>query len=70
VNDQSEALLNMLQLYAEHNFKRITTGDESWFLYTTHGDLMFAISATEMVLRTKQNIYAKKTLVTLFFTSI
>jgi hypothetical protein len=23
----------MLQLYAEHNFEGITTGDELWFLY-------------------------------------
>jgi transposase len=27
--DQSEMLLGMLQLYAEHNFEGITTGDES-----------------------------------------
>jgi hypothetical protein len=59
----------MLQLYAEHNFEGITTGDESWFLYTTYGDSMFATSAREVVLRTKQNIYAKKIMVTIFFTS-
>jgi hypothetical protein len=41
MNDQSEVLLDMLQLYAEHNFEGITTGDESWFLYTTYGDFMF-----------------------------
>jgi hypothetical protein len=62
-------LLNMLQLYAEHNFKGITTGDESWFLYTTYGDSMFATSAREVVSRTKQNISAKKTIITIFFTS-
>jgi transposase len=36
--NQLEMLLDMLQLYAEHNFEGITTGDESWFLYTRYGD--------------------------------
>jgi hypothetical protein len=61
-------LLDMLQLDAEHNFEGITTGDESRFLYTTCGDSMFATSAREVVLRMKQNISAKKTTVTIFFT--
>jgi hypothetical protein len=69
MNDQSEMLLDMLQLYAEHNFEGITTGDESWFLYTTCGDSMFATSAREVVTRTKQNISARKTMVTIFFAS-
>jgi histone-lysine N-methyltransferase SETMAR len=59
----------MLQLYAEHNFEGITTGNESWFLYITYRDSMFAASATEVVPRTKQNISAKKTMVIIFFTS-
>jgi hypothetical protein len=63
-------LLDMLQLYAEHSFEGITTGDESWFLYATYGDSMFAISAREVVLKTKHNIYAKKTMVGISFTSI
>jgi hypothetical protein len=62
-------LLDMLQLYAEHNFEGITTSDESWFLYTTYGDSMFATSAREVVPRTKQNISAKKIMITTFFTS-
>jgi transposase len=70
MNNQSEMLLDMLQLYAEHNFEEITTGDESWFLYTTYGDSMFAISAREVVPRTKQKISSMKTMVTIFFTSI
>jgi hypothetical protein len=53
MNDESEMLLNMLQLYAEYNFEGITTGDESWFLYTTYRDSMFATSAREVVPRTK-----------------
>jgi hypothetical protein len=69
MNDQSEMLLDILQLYAEHNFEGITTGDESWFLYTTYGDSMFTASAREVVPRTRQNIYAMKTMVTIFFTS-
>jgi hypothetical protein len=62
-------LLDMLQLYTEHNFEGITTGDESWFLYTAYGVSMFATSAREVVPRTKQNISAKKTMVTIFFVS-
>jgi hypothetical protein len=69
MNDRSEMLHDMLQLYAGHNFKGITTGDESWFLYAIYGDSMFAISAREVVPRIKQNIYAKKTMITIFFTS-
>jgi hypothetical protein len=69
MNDQSETPLDMLQLYAEHNFEGITTGNESWFLYTTYGDSMFTTSAREVVPWTKQNISAKKTMVTIFFIS-
>jgi hypothetical protein len=69
MNDQSEVLLDMVQLYAEHNVDGITMGDESWFLYTTYGDSMFATSTREVVPRTKQNISAKQPMVTIFFTS-
>jgi histone-lysine N-methyltransferase SETMAR len=69
MNNQSEMLLDMLQLYAEHNFEGIITGDESWFLYITYRNSMFATSAREVVPRTKQNISAKKTRVTIFFIS-
>jgi hypothetical protein len=62
-------LLDMLQLYAEHNFEGITTGNESWFLGTTYRDSMFATSTKEVVSRTKQNISAKKTMVPSFFAS-
>jgi hypothetical protein len=68
VNDQSEMTLDTLQLYAEHNFEGITTGDESWFFYTTYGDLIFATSAREVVPRNKQNISVMKTMVPIFFT--
>jgi hypothetical protein len=61
--------LDMLQSYAEHNFEGITTGDKSWFLYTTYEDSMVATSAREVVPRNEQNISAKKTMVTIFFTS-
>jgi hypothetical protein len=69
MNAQSEMILDMLQLYAKHNFEGITTGDESWFLYTTYGDSMFAMSAREVVPRTKQNISVMNAMVTIFFTS-
>jgi hypothetical protein len=65
MNDQSEMLPDMLQLYAEQNFEGITMGDESRFLYTTYGDSMFATSGREVVPRTKQNISAMKTIVTI-----
>jgi hypothetical protein len=44
MNDQSEVLLDMLQLYAGHNFEGITTGDGSWFLSTTYGGSLFSTS--------------------------
>jgi hypothetical protein len=66
---QSEMLLDMRKLYTEHNFEGITTGDQSWLLDTTYGDSMFATSGREVVPRTKQNTSAKKTMVTIFFTS-
>jgi hypothetical protein len=62
-------LLDMLRLYAEHNCEGITTGNELWFLYTTYGNSMFATSAREVMWRTKQNISAKETMLTIFFTS-
>jgi histone-lysine N-methyltransferase SETMAR len=69
MNDQSEMLFDMLQLYAQHNFEGITAGDESWFLHAICGDSMFATSARDVVPRTKQNISAKKIIITIFFTS-
>jgi transposase len=66
--DQSRSVLDMLQLYARHNVEAITTGNESWFLYSTHTNSMFAVSAAEVVPRTKQNISTRKTMVTIFFT--
>jgi flagellar motor protein MotB len=56
MNDQSEMLLNMLHLYAEHNLEGITTGGESWLLYTIYGDSMFATSAREVMPTTRQKI--------------
>jgi histone-lysine N-methyltransferase SETMAR len=64
------ALMEHKPTHFEHNLEGITTGDESWFLYTTYGDSMFATWAREVVPRTKHNISAKKTMVTIFFTSI
>jgi hypothetical protein len=62
-------LFDMLQLYAEHSFEGIPTGDELWFLYTAYGKLVFATLAREAVPRTKENISTKKTMVRMFFTS-
>jgi hypothetical protein len=45
-------LIDMLRLYAEHNFEGTAMGDEWWFLYTTYTDSTFAASATEVVPRT------------------
>jgi hypothetical protein len=60
MNDQSEMLLDMLQLYAEHNFEGITTGDESWFLYTTYRDSIFATSVREVVRGTSRIFLPRK----------
>jgi hypothetical protein len=60
--------LDMLQLYAEHDFEAITTGDELCFLDATCGDSMFGTSPRELVPRTKQNIYANIIMVIILFT--
>jgi hypothetical protein len=53
-------LLDILHVFAEHNFEGIATGDESWFRYSKYSDLVFAASAEDVVPRTKQNRSAKK----------
>jgi hypothetical protein len=67
--DQSGRFLDMLWLYTEQNFEGMATGDKSWFLCITDADSVFAVSAVEVVPRTNPIIYAKKTIVTIFFTS-
>jgi hypothetical protein len=47
--DASRRLLSLLVIYAEHNFKRIATGDESWFRYFSCSDLMFPGSRESVV---------------------
>jgi hypothetical protein len=67
--DESRMLLDVLQLYAEHNFEGLATGDESWCRYGTHTDSMFASPAEDLVPKTRQNISARKPTATIFFTS-
>jgi hypothetical protein len=57
-------LLDMLQLYKEHHFEGIAMGDKSWFRHSTYADSMFAPSAEEVVQRRKQNISARKIMIT------
>jgi hypothetical protein len=49
--DASRKLLSLLGIDAEHNFKRIATGDESWFRYSSYSDLMFPGSRESVVPR-------------------
>jgi transposase len=67
--DQSRMPLDILQLYAEHNFEGIVTDHESWFRCSTYSDSTFAASAEDVIPRTKQNMSAKKTMIMIFFTS-
>jgi transposase len=69
--DASRQLLSMLGMYAEYNFEGITTGDESWFQYSSYSDSdsMFAESRANVVPRIRRDISGPKTMVTIFFTS-
>jgi hypothetical protein len=65
----SRKLLSLLGIYAEHNFKGIATGDESWFQYSSYSDSMFAGSRESVVPRIRRDIFGQKTLLPIFFLS-
>jgi hypothetical protein len=67
--NQQGTLPDMLRSIPEHNIEGIATGGKSWSICTTCADSMLAVSAAEVVPRTKQNLYTSKTMVTIFFTS-
>jgi hypothetical protein len=62
--------LSLLGINAEHNFKGIATGDESWFQYSSYSDLMFAGSKESVVPRIWRDISGQETLLPIFFPSI
>jgi hypothetical protein len=67
--DASPMLLSLLGRYAEHNFKRIATGDESWFRYSSYSDSVFPGSRESVVPRIRRDISRQQTMLTIFFTS-
>jgi hypothetical protein len=56
----SRKLLSLLGTYAERNFKRIATGDESWFRYSSYSDSRFPGSRESVVPRIRRDISDKK----------
>jgi hypothetical protein len=67
--DASHKVLSMLGMYAEYNFEGITTGEESWFQYSSCFDSMFAGSRENALPRIRRDISGQKTMVARFLTS-
>jgi hypothetical protein len=59
----------MLAMYAGHYFEEITTGDESWFQYSSYSDSMFVDSRESIVARIPQDISGQKAMTGVFLTS-
>jgi hypothetical protein len=58
--DASLKLLSLLGMYAEHDFKGIATGDESWFQCSSYSNSMFAGSRESVVPRIRRDISGQK----------
>jgi hypothetical protein len=67
--DGSRKLLSLLGIYAEHSFKEIAIGDESWFQYSSYSDSMLAGSRESVVPRIRRDISGQQTLFTVCFPS-
>jgi hypothetical protein len=65
----SRALLAILRRVQDNSFEGIPRGDESWFLYEYQTNSIFAASRETVSLTYEHKIQAKKTLITVFFTS-
>jgi hypothetical protein len=64
----SRVLLAILQRLQDNSVERISTDDESWFLYEYKSDSIFAASREAVPQRCKHKIQAKKKMVIVFFT--
>jgi hypothetical protein len=53
-------MLKILQGLETDDFDSIAKGDEFWFRHTTASSKMFAHSAADVILRTRQAVGAKK----------
>jgi hypothetical protein len=65
----SRKLLSLLEMYAEHNFEGIASGDWFWFQYFSYSHSMFAGSRESVVPGIRRNISGQETLLPIFFTS-
>jgi hypothetical protein len=68
--EASKEVLWILQGSEANTFKGIATGDESWFRYSYQSSKMFTRLPTDVIPRTRQTIDAKRTVITLFFTTM
>jgi hypothetical protein len=55
-------------MYTRHNFEGMTIGHESWFHYSSYSNSMFDDSKENFLSRIQQDIFAPKTMITIFFT--
>jgi hypothetical protein len=67
--EASKTILRVQQDPESNDFEGITTGDESWFRCCYPSSTMCARAPSEVILRTRQTIGAKKTMITIFFTA-
>jgi hypothetical protein len=64
--EASKAMLRIRQKSEVNHIEGIATGDEFWFRYFYPSSTMFARSPAEIILRTRQAIGAKRTMITIF----
>jgi hypothetical protein len=67
--DAPRKLLSLLGIDAEHNFKGIATGDESWFQCSSYSGSMFASSRESVGPRIRREISGQQTLLPIFVPS-
>jgi hypothetical protein len=58
--EASNTILRVLQDAESNDFEEIATGDESWFRYCYPSSTMYARAPSEVILRTRQTVTAKK----------
>jgi hypothetical protein len=67
--EASKTILRVLWDTESNDFEGIATGDGSWFRHCYPSLTMFARAPSEAILRTRQKIGAKNTMITIFFTA-
>jgi hypothetical protein len=67
--ETAKGLLRILQELERNDFAGIVMVEESWFQHTTASSKIFTRSAADVIPRTRHEVGAKETMITLFFTA-